>query len=131
MNMEIKTYRASTMQEALRLVRSDLGPDAAVLHTREVPLSRLFGWLPGMRRIEVTASTDVVVPSRFPEHGDEARPASQVCRARRPTAMPTLPRPTWPVSWPNCNRWSRIFAAAAAAPASRTCPIRCSASTPN
>jgi flagellar biosynthesis protein FlhF len=66
MNMEIKTYRASSMQEALRLVRSDLGPGAAVLHTREAPLSRLLGWLPGVRRIEVTASNDVVVPHRFP-----------------------------------------------------------------
>ena len=45
--MEIKTYRAATMFEALTLVRRDLGPDAAVLHTREVRPNRLFGWLPG------------------------------------------------------------------------------------
>jgi flagellar biosynthesis protein FlhF len=64
--MEIRTYRASSMQEALRLVRSDLGPGAAVLHTREAPLSRLLRWLPGVRRIEVTASNDVVVPHRYP-----------------------------------------------------------------
>jgi len=64
--MEVKTYRASSMQEALQLVRRDLGPAAAVLHTRDVPLSRLLAWLPGMRRIEVTASADVIVPSRLP-----------------------------------------------------------------
>ncbi len=34
--MEVKTYRAKSMQEALAMVRRDLGPDAAVLHTREV-----------------------------------------------------------------------------------------------
>ena len=34
--MEVRTYRATTMHEALMLVRRDLGPDAAVLHTREV-----------------------------------------------------------------------------------------------
>jgi len=70
--MEIKTYRASTMQEALRMVRSDLGPGAAVLHTREAPLSRLLGWLPGVRRIEVTASTDVVVPQRYPQRSENS-----------------------------------------------------------
>jgi flagellar biosynthesis protein FlhF len=65
--MEVKTYRASTLQDALCKVRQDLGAGAAVLQTREAPLSRLFGWLPGMRSIEVTASVDIHVPSRFPD----------------------------------------------------------------
>src|SRR5829696_3156661 len=64
--MDIKTYRAKTMRDALELVRRELGPSAAVLHTREVnsgPLSRLvFG-----RKYEVAASTAVNVPSRLPE----------------------------------------------------------------
>ena len=34
--MDIKTYRAKTMRDALELVRRELGPSAAVLHTREV-----------------------------------------------------------------------------------------------
>ena len=34
--MELKTFRAATMQEALSLVRRELGPTAVVLHTREV-----------------------------------------------------------------------------------------------
>ena len=34
--MEIKTYRAKTMRDALELVRRELGPSAAVLHTREL-----------------------------------------------------------------------------------------------
>ncbi|MBA4019853.1 MAG: flagellar biosynthesis protein FlhF [Pirellula sp.] len=63
--MEVKTYRAATMQEALAMVRSDLGPTAAVLHTREIGTSGLLKWLPGMRRIEVTAALEVNVPSRF------------------------------------------------------------------
>jgi flagellar biosynthesis protein FlhF len=62
--MDIKTYRAKTMRDALELVRRELGPGAAVLHTREVnagPLKRLvFG-----REYEVAASTAVNVPSRF------------------------------------------------------------------
>ena len=56
------------MQEALDLVRSDLGPDAAVLHTREVS-GGLFGWL--RSAIEVTASATVNVPSRLPLDDDE------------------------------------------------------------
>ena len=52
--MDIKTYRAKTMRDALELVRRELGPSAAVLHTREVnsgPLGRLvFG-----RKYEVAA----------------------------------------------------------------------------
>jgi flagellar biosynthesis protein FlhF len=65
LDMDIKTFRAKTMRDALELVRRELGPAAAVLHTREVhggPIGRLvFG-----RRYEVAASTSVNVPSRLP-----------------------------------------------------------------
>jgi flagellar biosynthesis protein FlhF len=64
--MDIKTYRAKTMRDALELVRRELGPSASVLHTREVnggPLRRLvFG-----RKYEVAASATMNVPSRLPE----------------------------------------------------------------
>src|SRR3954447_22930334 len=63
--MDIKTYRAKTMRDALELVRRELGPSASVLHTRELnggPLRRLvFG-----RKYEVAASAMVNVPSRVP-----------------------------------------------------------------
>ncbi len=53
------------MRDALELVRRELGPSAAVLHTREVnggPIGRLvFG-----RKYEVAASAGVHVPSRLP-----------------------------------------------------------------
>jgi flagellar biosynthesis protein FlhF len=61
------------MHEALALVRRDLGPDAAVLHTREVRSRRLLGWLCGTRQIEVTASTQVNVPSRLPSRREDRR----------------------------------------------------------
>jgi len=73
--MEIRSYRAATMHEALVLVRRELGPDAAVLQTREVSNRRLFGLLRGARQIEVTASAGVNVPSRLPERpGVELEP---------------------------------------------------------
>lgn len=63
--MEIKTFKAKSMRDALALVRRELGPQAAVLHTRELnagPLRRLvFG-----RQYEVAASSGVNVPSRLP-----------------------------------------------------------------
>jgi len=54
------------MQEALSLVRSDLGPDAAVLHTREVRRG-VLGWITGRSEIEIIASAGVRVPSRLAE----------------------------------------------------------------
>ncbi len=62
--MDVKTYRAGSLQEALQLIRRDLGPEAAVLHTREVR-SGMLRWLAG-RQIEVMASATIHVPSRLP-----------------------------------------------------------------
>jgi len=64
--MDVRTYRAPSLQDALRLIRSDLGPEAAVLHTRELR-GGLWRRLMGKREVEVTASASVNVPSRFEE----------------------------------------------------------------
>jgi len=82
--MEVKTYRAATMHDALQLVLRELGPDAAVLHTREVRRPRWFGLFPGTREIEVTASAGVNVPSRLP-------PGRFRQEAPRPTAPSAAP----------------------------------------
>lgn len=66
------------MQEALALVRRDLGPSAAVLHTREIRGSRLLSWIPGARQIEITASAHVNVPSRLPRRAETVVPATEV-----------------------------------------------------
>ena len=91
--MEVKTYRAATMQEALAMVRSDLGPTAAVLHTREIGTSGLLKWLPGMRRIEVTAALEVNVPSRFANRkaGDQGLDLT-TAPARKAAEPQPLPR---------------------------------------
>ena len=82
--MELRTFRAATMHEALAMVRRELGPDAAVLHTREVR-NRWLGLLPGPRQIEVTASRGVNVPSRLPRtRAAENQPAGAARAARRP-----------------------------------------------
>lgn len=55
--MEVRTFRASSLQEALEQVRKSLGPDAAVLKTREVMRGRLG--LFAKKIIEVEASSAV------------------------------------------------------------------------
>jgi flagellar biosynthesis protein FlhF len=64
--MEIKTFKAKTMRDALDLVRRELGPSASVLHTRELN-SGLVGRILFGRKYEVAASAAVNVPSRMPE----------------------------------------------------------------
>ena len=78
--MEIKTYRAKTMQQALDLVRYDLGTEATVLHTREVNggLVRRLVW---GRHYEIAAS----------RHTTSSQPACTRDRgATSPDALPTL-----------------------------------------
>jgi flagellar biosynthesis GTPase FlhF len=78
--MQLHTFTARSLPEALRLIRQTLGPDASLLHTRDVT-SSLGRWL-GRRTIEVTATDDGSVPSRLgfrpdPEPGSLA-PAPDV-----------------------------------------------------
>ena len=63
--MDLRTYRAWSLQDALRLVREDLGPEAAVLYTRKAAVG-IWGWF-GVRQVEVVAAVDADVPSRFPQ----------------------------------------------------------------
>ena len=78
--MQLHTFRARSLQEALRLVRQQLGPDASVLETREVG-STVTRWLGGAQ-IEVTASAEVRVPSRLP-HQSSSMPRADLHDFRR------------------------------------------------
>jgi flagellar biosynthesis protein FlhF len=75
--MDIRTYRAKSMRDALDLVRRELGPSAAVLHTRELN-SGLVGRLFFGRQFEVAAAAGVNVPSRLP-----AAAAAETASSRR------------------------------------------------
>jgi len=61
--MEIKTFRAKTMQQALNLVRGELGTEATVLHTRELNTGFVGRLLRG-RQYEIAASGDMTAPVR-------------------------------------------------------------------
>lgn len=57
--MQIKTYRAKSMREALALVRDELGPSASILHTREAPRGAIARLLRPVE-VEVSATADEV-----------------------------------------------------------------------
>jgi flagellar biosynthesis protein FlhF len=71
--MNLKTYRARTMGDALAEVKKDLGKDAVILHTRTY---KVGGWLGmgGKPMVEITASDGVNV---LPRPRGDARPASK------------------------------------------------------
>ncbi len=80
------------MQEALALVRRDLGSKASVLRTREVRAGGLLSWLSGTRMIEVVASTGISVPSRLPPPRQPITPHESLA-ARASAARAACPPP--------------------------------------
>lgn len=121
--MDVKTFRASSMHEALSLVRHQLGPDAAVLHTREVR-GGLLRWLAGRPLVEVTATTELTPPRRAPRrrplakvepfrasdvHGVDLESFAKT--AALPTAPPKTPRPPILLKQPHLSEsLFRVFA---------------------
>jgi flagellar biosynthesis protein FlhF len=83
--MQLYTYRARSLAEAMKMVRAELGPDASVLHTRVIG-SPILGLIGG-QTLEVTASDEVDVPSRLPEmaavRGRSDIPAAELNDYRR------------------------------------------------
>ena len=91
------------MQEALALVRNDLGPEAAVLHTRRVS-GGMLRWFAGGKKVEVTASAGVNVPSRLPPNCREDEPHQAAARrtnAAAPVAREPAPDRIPPVDGQN------------------------------
>lgn len=58
--MELKTYRAANMADALTQVKRDLGKDAVILHARTLKLGGVMG-VGAKTVVEITASSDARV----------------------------------------------------------------------
>lgn len=56
---EIKTFKAESMQDALAIVRRELGTDAVILNTRQITHRRLLPFLKKRQEVEVTAGVTV------------------------------------------------------------------------
>jgi flagellar biosynthesis protein FlhF len=83
--MRVKTFEATSMQEALNIVKQDMGEDAFILSTRTRHRKAAQG--PGEEPvIEVTAAVDEPAPPRPPEP-----PAGPGTYALRPPLAPRAP----------------------------------------
>jgi len=92
--MEVKSFRAKTLHDALQLVQQELGSHAAVLQTREV----WDGWLAGLfggRKIEITASADfdeLLGPAKEFPLPEEAVPSTYEADSYHRTPRKAVPR---------------------------------------
>jgi flagellar biosynthesis protein FlhF len=66
----VKTFRAASLQEALSIVRREMGEEARILDTRQVSKKRFIPWLKAKELVEVTASLSI-------EQSEDARPESK------------------------------------------------------
>ena len=72
---DIRTFRAASMQEAMRTMRRELGEEAVVVNTRSIVQRRAFPWLKSRSEVEVIARVD---DSRRAQSGTLTRSASEV-----------------------------------------------------
>ena len=77
--MNLKTYTAGSLAEALALVRSDLGSDAVILHTRNYKRGGILG-IGAKNVVEITAGSGQAV-------GRYRRQANERARAKRLASM--------------------------------------------
>ncbi|MFN0133275.1 MAG: flagellar biosynthesis protein FlhF [Phycisphaerales bacterium] len=97
--MNLKTYRARTIGEALAEVKRDLGKDAVILHTKTFTVGGWLG-LGGQSVVEITASDDANLakkPLVKPRPSVESRVSAprpsgeQPARATTPPIKPSIP----------------------------------------
>src|SRR5579863_9244197 len=84
---DVRTFKAASMQEALDIVRREMGSDAVILHTREVPVTRFLGWSRSKPRVEITAGLGVNIRPIVPRV--QPRPAAAAPNPR--IAPPSSP----------------------------------------
>ncbi len=83
---DVRSFRADSMQEALQIVRKEMGSDAVILHTREVTHRRKLPWRKPKQEVEITAGLGVNVRQPTARKQDDRDGGS----ARRP-AQQSLP----------------------------------------
>ena len=79
--MDLKRYRVNNIQEALQLIKKDLGPEAVIVSTRQVKEGKGTFGLFGKTVLEVTAALDQEqksAPTKTPPPAQETKPSSNV-----------------------------------------------------
>lgn len=82
---QVRSFRADSMQEALKVVRREMGADAVILHTRQITHRRRLPWRKPKQEVEITAGLDVNV--RQPTANGRQRSSSSA------TTSPSSTRP--------------------------------------
>jgi len=90
MTTEVKIYRATTMQEALDLVRKELGSEAVILHTRQISRRRLLPWKKSKQEVEITAGVGVNVRSHVAVKRRHTSAKKKQVHAPTPNEIPNL-----------------------------------------
>lgn len=90
MTTEVKIYRATTMQEALDLVRKELGSEAVILHTRQISRRRLLPWKKSKQEVEITAGVGVNVRSHVAVKRRHTSAKKKQVHAATPNEIPNL-----------------------------------------
>lgn len=87
---DVQTFTADTMQDALQQVRATLGPDAVIVHTRQVPVKSYLPWKKQKHETEITAMIDASVPQRTKPvaRPRQIPPAKHVGRNRISASIP-------------------------------------------
>lgn len=107
---EVRTFRAATMQQALDVVRRELGADAVILHTRQITQRRILPWRRAKEDVEITAGVGINI--RPQPNRRLSSPAAESAESAEERALSTpvkrqCPLPEGPVS-PDINRFSSI-----------------------
>jgi flagellar biosynthesis protein FlhF len=89
--MKIQRFRGQDVQEALRLARLALGPEAVILQTRRIPASGLMK-IVGRPRVEVLAAVDTPEASLGRPSSPPVPPATATDPLLPPPALRRAPR---------------------------------------
>lgn len=89
--MQIKTFRALDMREALRAVKEELGPDAVILSTQEIKSGDPVFGLFSRAMVEVTAAVDRAETRPAPRPGPVERTAKKAAAGPQTGARPSAP----------------------------------------
>lgn len=91
MSADVRTFKAASMAEALDVVRREMGPDAVILHTRELPQPRILGFLRSSKdRVEITAGLGIEAAPVEVNVGAKSTKSTTSYRPNPPSQKPPL-----------------------------------------
>ena len=92
--MNVRTYRADSMREALEVVRRELGSDAIILSAQQTPVRRRFPWQKRRETAEIVAGVaEQAAPLRDTASRPPRRKAADDAAARTPRVVAPITDP--------------------------------------